>query len=93
MFGTSGLVNALVVVAVVGLVIARQLKARTIGGGRWWLVPGVLAVLAIRDGGGLVDRQHHGASIALLPPSWWSVPRWASSGPRPRGCGPRPTGG
>ncbi|UWE11760.1 DUF1453 domain-containing protein [Actinacidiphila bryophytorum] len=62
----SGLVNALVILAVVGLVIARQLRPRPVAaGGRWWLIPAVLAVLAIRDGG-LVDSAHQGLSVALL---------------------------
>jgi hypothetical protein len=62
----SGLVNALVILAVVGVVIARQLRPRTVGGGRWWLIPGVLAVLAIRSGGSLIDAHHRDAAVALL---------------------------
>lgn len=62
----SGLVNALVILAVVGLVIARQLRPRQVAaGGRWWLIPAVLVVLAIRDGG-LTDPAHRDLSIALL---------------------------
>jgi hypothetical protein len=62
----SGLVNALVILAAVGLVIARQLRPRQVAaGGRWWLIPAALVVLAIRDGG-LVDPAHRDLSIALL---------------------------
>jgi hypothetical protein len=62
----SGLLNALVIVAVVGLVIARQLRPRRVAaGGRWWLIPAVLVVLAIRDGG-VLDPAHRDVSIALL---------------------------
>ena len=62
----SGLVNALVIVAVIGVVIARQLRPRQVSaGGRWWLIPVVLVVLAVRDGG-LVDGAHREASTVLL---------------------------
>jgi hypothetical protein len=62
----SGPVNALVILAVVGFVIARQLRPRTVGGGRWWLIPGVLVVMAIRDGGSLIDAHHQDAAVALF---------------------------
>lgn len=61
----SDLVNVLVVLAVIGLVIARQLRATQVGGGRWWLIPGVMIVLAVR-GGGLIDPHHHDEAIALF---------------------------
>ncbi|MGW3289648.1 DUF1453 domain-containing protein [Streptomyces sp. NPDC001002] len=62
----SGLVNALVIVAVVCLVIVRQFRAQQIGTGRrWWLVPVVLAVVALREPG-IVDAHHHTESLALL---------------------------
>ncbi|SEN37623.1 DUF1453 family protein [Actinacidiphila rubida] len=62
----SGLVNALVIVAVIGVVIVRQVRPRRVAtGGRWWLLPVVLAVVAVRDGG-LIDGAHRDASIALL---------------------------
>ncbi len=62
----SGMVNALVILAVIGVVIARQLTPRQVGSGRWWLIPAVLVVLAIRDGGGLIDAHHQDAAVALL---------------------------
>ncbi|MEW1859203.1 DUF1453 domain-containing protein [Streptomyces sp. NBC_00669] len=62
----SGLVNALVILAVIGVVLARQLRPRAVAGGRWWLMPAVLLVLAIRDGGGLIDGQHEHAAVTLL---------------------------
>ncbi|BBB00709.1 hypothetical protein RVR_7814 [Actinacidiphila reveromycinica] len=62
----SGLVNALVIAAVVALVLARQLRPRVVAGGRWWLLPVVLIALTVRDGGGLIDGQHQDASVALL---------------------------
>jgi hypothetical protein len=62
----SGPANALVILAVVGLVIARQLKPRVVRGGRWWLIPVVLVVLAIRDGGSLIDQHHRDSAVALL---------------------------
>lgn len=62
----SGLFDALLALVVVGLVVTRQLRPRQVSGGRrWWLVPGVLVVLAVRDGG-LVDPAHQEASVALL---------------------------
>lgn len=62
----SGLANVLVIIAVVGLVIARQLRPRAVAGGRWWLMPVILLVLAIREGGGLIDSHHEQAAVALL---------------------------
>lgn len=62
----SGLFDVLLAVAVIGLVIARQVRPRQISGGRrWWLIPAVLVVLGVRDGG-LIDSAHREASIALL---------------------------
>ncbi|MEU3983120.1 DUF1453 domain-containing protein [Streptomyces sp. NPDC026672] len=61
-----GLVNALVIVAVVALVIVRQFRARPIGAGRrWWLVPVVLVVIALREPG-ILDAHHHTESALLL---------------------------
>lgn len=62
----SGLFDALLAVVVIGLVITRQLRPRRVSGGRrWWLVPAVLLVLAVRDGG-LIDPAHRDVSLALL---------------------------
>jgi hypothetical protein len=61
----SGWGNVLVIVAVIGIVIARQLRPRRVGGGRWWLIPAVLVVLAVRDGG-FIDPHHQDAAIALF---------------------------
>jgi hypothetical protein len=62
----SGLVDAFLIVAVVALVIARQFRAQRIDtGARGWLLPGILAVMALREPG-LVDAHHPTTSIALL---------------------------
>lgn len=62
----SGLLDALVVVAIVALVLVRQIRARRVAEGRrWWLLPAVLVFLALKEGG-LVDRHHEAASVALL---------------------------
>ncbi|MEU0049161.1 DUF1453 domain-containing protein [Streptomyces sp. NPDC006309] len=62
----SGLVNALVIVAVVGTVIARQFRAHTLDTDRrWWLLPLVLAVVALREPG-ILDAHHRVESAALL---------------------------
>ncbi|MFJ4786746.1 DUF1453 domain-containing protein [Streptomyces sp. NPDC088794] len=62
----SGLVNTLVIVAVVCLVIVRQFRAQQVGAGRrWWLVPVVLAIVALREPG-IVDAHHRTESLALL---------------------------
>lgn len=62
----SGLVDAFVIVAVVALVIVRQFRAQQIDTGRrWWLLPVILGVVALREPG-LVDAHHHTTSVALL---------------------------
>ncbi|WP_326663506.1 DUF1453 domain-containing protein [Streptomyces canus] len=62
----SGLVDALLIVVAVVVVIARQFRAGRIDTGRrWWLLPVVLAVVALREPG-LVDTHHRTASVALL---------------------------
>ena len=62
----SGLVDAFLIVAVVALVIARQFRAQQIDAGRrWWLLPVVLGVVALREPG-MVDAHHHTASVVLL---------------------------
>ncbi|MEU2023275.1 DUF1453 domain-containing protein [Streptomyces sp. NPDC016469] len=62
----SGFVNALVIIAVIALVVVRQCSAQRISGDRrWWVVPGVLLVMALREPG-LVDPHHRTASAAVL---------------------------
>ncbi|WP_406441896.1 DUF1453 family protein [Streptomyces sp. NBC_01613] len=62
----SGLVNALVIAAVVAVVLVRQFRARQISTDRrWWLLPVILAVVALREHG-IVDAHHRTESIALL---------------------------
>ncbi|MFJ3801750.1 DUF1453 domain-containing protein [Streptomyces sp. NPDC090088] len=62
----SGLVNALLIVAVVVVVIVRQFRARPIDTGRrWWLLPVVLAVVALREPA-VLDSHHRTASALLL---------------------------
>ncbi|MGI5458597.1 DUF1453 domain-containing protein [Streptomyces sp. CA-249302] len=62
----SGLANALMIAAVVVLVVVRQFRAQQIGTSkRWWLVPVVLAVVALREPG-VVDAHHRTESVALL---------------------------
>ncbi|MEU6257386.1 DUF1453 domain-containing protein [Streptomyces sp. NPDC047043] len=62
----SGLVNALMIAGVVALVIVRQFRAQRIGSDRrWWLVPVILGVVALRKPG-IVDTHHRTESIVLL---------------------------
>lgn len=62
----SGLVNALVIVPVAVLVIVRQFRAVRIDTDRrWWLLPGILAVIALREPG-LLDVRHHAESVLVL---------------------------
>ncbi|MET9081620.1 DUF1453 domain-containing protein [Streptomyces sp. NPDC004237] len=62
----SGLVNALLIVAVVVVVIVRQFRARPIDTGRrWWLLPVVLAVVALREPA-VLDAHHRTGSALLL---------------------------
>ncbi|WP_327185470.1 DUF1453 domain-containing protein [Streptomyces sp. NBC_01334] len=62
----SGLVNALVIVAVAALVIARQFRASRIDTDRrWWLLPGILAVIALREPD-LLGTRHHAESALVL---------------------------
>ncbi|MFD0278683.1 DUF1453 domain-containing protein [Kitasatospora sp. NPDC127111] len=83
----TGLVNIVVIVAVMALVVQRQLRAQRLDTERrFWAAPLVLAVLALRDPQ-LVDRAHEGPAIALLAASllvvlamgcvWgWTVRLW-----------------
>jgi hypothetical protein len=62
----AGLVDALVIVVVAVLVFARQFRATPIDGERrWWLLPAILAVVALREPG-ILDDRHHTASALLL---------------------------
>ncbi|MFF1452763.1 DUF1453 domain-containing protein [Streptomyces sp. NPDC058274] len=62
----SGLVNALAILAVAVLVISRQFRTRRISADRrWWLVPAILAFLALREPG-LIDSHHEVMAILLL---------------------------
>lgn len=62
----SGLVNVLVIVAVVALVVVRQFRARQVDADRrWWLVPVILAAVALREPG-VLDSQHYTAAALLL---------------------------
>lgn len=61
----SGL-NVLVIVAVIALVVVRQCSARQISGDRrWWVLPGVLLVMALREPG-LVDPHQETLSVVVL---------------------------
>ncbi|MEU2285619.1 DUF1453 domain-containing protein [Streptomyces sp. NPDC013178] len=62
----SGLVNALLILAVAALVIMRQFRTSRVGTDRrWWVLPGVLAVIALREPD-LLDAHHQTASALLL---------------------------
>ncbi|ELP70458.1 DUF1453 family protein [Streptomyces turgidiscabies] len=62
----SGLADVLLIVAVVALVVVRQFRTRRIDTDRrWWVVPVILAVVALREPG-LVDIHHRTESITLL---------------------------
>ena len=63
----SGLLNNLVIVAVVVMVLVRQFQAQRVSADnkKWWLVPVVLTVMAVREPG-LLDPAHHSVSAALL---------------------------
>lgn len=56
--------GVLVIVAVAGRTLLRQLSARQLSA-RWWLLPGILAVLPLR-GGMLLDRRHETVSAGAL---------------------------
>ncbi|WSQ12265.1 DUF1453 domain-containing protein [Streptomyces sp. NBC_01231] len=61
-----GLVNAMVIGAVVLLVVVRQFRPSRIDTDkRWWLVPVILAVVALREPH-IVDARHQTASAVLL---------------------------
>lgn len=62
----SGFVDTLVITVVAGLVIARQFRAARIDTDRrWWVLPTVLGIVALREPG-MIDAHHHTASALLL---------------------------
>ncbi|MDV9195810.1 DUF1453 domain-containing protein [Streptomyces sp. Wh19] len=62
----SGLVNVLVIGAVIAVVVFRQCSAQQITHDRrWWVLPGILLVLSLREPG-LVDPHHAVLSAAVL---------------------------
>ncbi|KEF02999.1 MULTISPECIES: hypothetical protein [Streptomyces] len=63
----SGSLNVLVIVAVIAVVVVRQLKPQRLetDGRRWWLLPGILAIMAVREPG-LLDKAHPAGSVVLL---------------------------
>ncbi|MER8085715.1 DUF1453 domain-containing protein [Streptomyces sp. NPDC058316] len=62
----SGLVDVLVIVAVVVVLVIRQCSARRISDHkRWWILPGALLVMSLREPG-LLDPRHSALSAALL---------------------------
>lgn len=63
----SGSLNVLVIVAIIALVVVRQLKPQRLDadGKRWWLLPAVLAFMAVREPG-LLDAAHPAESGVLL---------------------------
>ncbi|CAM5587390.1 HTH-type transcriptional regulator MalT [Streptomyces tendae] len=62
----SGLLDALVVTAVIGLVITRQFRPSRIDTGRrWWVLPLVLGIVALREPG-MIDAHHRTAAVLLL---------------------------
>ncbi len=65
----SGLADVLVALAVVVLIVIRQIRPqRVTPGRRWWVVPAVLVVFALRSPGthGFIDAQRPLASGLLL---------------------------
>ncbi|MDI5973029.1 DUF1453 family protein [Streptomyces sp. SL13] len=62
----SGPTDILIAVAVVALVLVRQLRARRVAEGRsWWILPAVLVYLGLEQGG-VLDSRHEAASAGLL---------------------------
>lgn len=62
----SGVVDALVTVAVIGLVVSRQFRPSRINTEkRWWTAPVVLALVALKQPV-LLGADHHAASASLL---------------------------
>ncbi|EDY42147.2 DUF1453 family protein [Streptomyces sp. SPB074] len=62
----SGALEILLVAAAVALIAFRLFRAQRVDNRRrWWLLPGILAVVALREPG-LVDHAHSSAAVALL---------------------------
>ena len=62
----TGFVNALLIVAAAAIVIVRQFRARPIDTDRrWWLLPLILGVVALREPG-ILDSHHRTESGLLL---------------------------
>ncbi|MGG7571064.1 DUF1453 domain-containing protein [Streptomyces sirii] len=63
----SGLLNIVVITAAVAFVFIQQFKAQRLKpeGRKWWLIPAVLTVMALRQPGAL-DARHHTAAAVLL---------------------------
>ncbi len=62
----TGLVNILVILAVVALVVRRQFQTRKFDTERrFWLLPLILGALALRDPH-LIDPNHKATAVALL---------------------------
>ncbi|AEN12818.1 MULTISPECIES: DUF1453 family protein [unclassified Streptomyces] len=60
------LVNTLLIVAVIALVVVRQFSAQKITADqRWWVLPGVLLLVAARNGA-VLDPRHGTLSVLLL---------------------------
>lgn len=57
--------NVLIALAVLGLVLYRQLRARPVAERRLYTIPAVLAVIGVAQGG-LLDDAHPALSVALL---------------------------
>ncbi|MFE0325508.1 DUF1453 domain-containing protein [Streptomyces sp. NPDC058960] len=62
----SGPTDALLITAAVVLILVRQFRARRISADRrWWVMPAVLAFLAVREPG-VLDPHHHAESALLI---------------------------
>ncbi|MFE6183086.1 DUF1453 domain-containing protein [Streptomyces sp. NPDC056465] len=62
----SELFNVLVMVAVVALVVVRQFSTQRVGDRRrWWVLPAVLFIVALRSDGAL-DHRHEALSALML---------------------------
>ncbi len=62
----SGVTDVIVAVAVVALVLVRQVRPRQVAeGGRWLIIPAVLVVLGLQHGG-VLDPHDRTTSAALL---------------------------